>query len=504
MAKEIKLTKLIGTSKQDFDACINNGSITLRRARLIPVAKPGDEVALTSVILSAIKLIEEFRKLTTSDLKMTQGGQVYAYTEVTFPECPECRIDGLILVVRGGKIKDAALWEMKNGTSVLEQEQVERYLQVAKFYGIPRLVTLSNQFVSAPTQSPLQVKVPKGVGLYHFSWSYLLTLSHILLAEKDYSISDEDQVHMMKEVVSYLEHKKSGTSGFNQMKPGWSAAIEQINSGARLRLKDPIVAEAVESWHQEEQDVALILSRNLGLLVESGVKKYRKNLQSRLDGESKQLIDKSTLSSEYRIRGAVSDLVIEAHFKRRTIEMHVSIIPPSTMGIKGQLGWIGRQLAQCHKKNPELYEMVESGLLIEVWVKNARIAERAQVSQLEGLLEHLQGREIRELRVIHFEDFGKAFSSRIKFVERLEQMALSFYTGVVQHLTNWEPKAPKIVKPSSKEDDGPESPEAVAKGKIPAASSQDISVAATTVHHDGFNAVDNSLSAGDCETTSTD
>jgi hypothetical protein len=32
---------------------------------------------------------------------------------------------------------------------------------------------------------------------------------------------------MMKEVVGYLEHKKySGTSGFNQMKPGWSAVIE--------------------------------------------------------------------------------------------------------------------------------------------------------------------------------------------------------------------------------------------------------------------------------------
>jgi hypothetical protein len=32
MAKEIKLTKLVGTSKQDFDACISNGSVTLRRA----------------------------------------------------------------------------------------------------------------------------------------------------------------------------------------------------------------------------------------------------------------------------------------------------------------------------------------------------------------------------------------------------------------------------------------------------------------------------------------
>jgi hypothetical protein len=63
MAKELKLNKLIGTSKQDFDACISNGLVTLRRARLIPVAKPGDEIALASVILSALKLVYEFRKL---------------------------------------------------------------------------------------------------------------------------------------------------------------------------------------------------------------------------------------------------------------------------------------------------------------------------------------------------------------------------------------------------------------------------------------------------------
>lgn len=399
---------------------------------------------------------------------MAQGGQLYAYTEVTFPEFPECRIDGLILVVRAGKIKDATLWEMKNGNSVLEKEQVDQYLQVAKVYGIPRLVTLSNQFVSAPTQSPLQTKVPKGMDLYHFSWSYLLTLAHILLAEKDHNISDEDQVQVMKEVVSYLEHKKSGTNGFRRMKPGWGAVVEQINSGARLRMKDPAVAEAIESWHQEEQDVALILSRNLGLLVESGVRKYRNNLQGRLDGDTKQLIDKSTITSAYRIQGAVSDLVIEAHFKRRIIEMHVCLLPPGTMKSKGQFGWLTRQLARCQKKNPNAYEMVSSGLLIEVWVKNARSAERAQVDQLDGLLEQLKGREIRELRVIHFEDFGKAFSSRIKFVERLEQMVLSFYTGIVQNLTNWKPPVPRIVKNSNEGEDGPESSEAIAQGKASA------------------------------------
>lgn len=87
MAKEIKLTKLIGTSKQDFDACIKNGSVTLRRARLIPVAKPGDEVALTSVILSAIKLIAEFRRLITADLKMAQGGQLLETVSLNDGHC---------------------------------------------------------------------------------------------------------------------------------------------------------------------------------------------------------------------------------------------------------------------------------------------------------------------------------------------------------------------------------------------------------------------------------
>ena len=35
MTKEIKLLNLVGTSKQVFDECIKNGSVTLRRARLI-------------------------------------------------------------------------------------------------------------------------------------------------------------------------------------------------------------------------------------------------------------------------------------------------------------------------------------------------------------------------------------------------------------------------------------------------------------------------------------
>ena len=89
-------------------------------------------------------------------------------------------------------------------------------------------------------------------------------------------------------------------------------------------------------------------------------------------------------------------------------------------------------------------------------------------------------------------------------MERLEQMALSFYTGVVQYLTNWEPKAPKIVKSLSNKDDGPESLEAVAKGRIPSPLSQDISVAATTIHLNEFNVAYKSPSPDNCESTFND
>ena len=163
------LTKIIGLKKSEFDEFIKNGELQIREARLIPFSKPGDEMALTSVILSSLRLIKEFRKKILSDAKMMIGGQIYVFTEIVFSQFPELRVDGLLIIVKGGIIKDAALFEMKNGSNDIEQEQIEDYLKIAKTYDIPKLITVSNQFVSEPTQSPINTKPPKNIGLYHFS-----------------------------------------------------------------------------------------------------------------------------------------------------------------------------------------------------------------------------------------------------------------------------------------------------------------------------------------------
>jgi len=441
---EKKLTTLMGLKKDEFDEHVKSGRLLLRSARLIPCFKPGDEMGLTSVILSALRLIKEFRKMVLSAARMSGAGQIYVFTEITFPEFPDSRVDGLILLVKGRTIKDAAICEMKNGRSELDRDQLERYQQIAKFYSIPRMITVSNQFVSEPTQCPVVVKPIKGVDMYHFSWSYLLTLAHVLLCDNDTNIADPDQVEIMREVVDYLEFGKSGVCGFNQMKPGWSDTVDRVNSGARLREADPAVQDTVASWQQEERDIALILSRSLGVLVESGSSRYRGDLKARLDCDAKRLSEDHRLSSNLRVRGAVSDISIEALFEKRTIEMHVSLKAPQDRKLRGQLGWLKRQLVTCHRKDEETFDKIKGELLTEIWVKNARRPERVSIDNIDGVADVIWGKEIREFRVVCIKDFGKRFASRNKFVEIIEQMAIDFYRGVIQHLVKWEPTAPKM------------------------------------------------------------
>ncbi len=442
-----KLTKIVGLKKDDFDEFIKSGELTLREARLIPFFKPGNEMALTSVILSSIRLINEFRKKIFSDSKIIFGGKIYVFTEVSFSQFPESRVDGLLIIVKSGVIKDAAIFEMKNSRNILEKEQIERYQGIAKTYSIPKLITISNQFVSKPTQCPLNLKTIKNVDVYHFSWSYLLTIAHVLLFKNDTNIEDEDQVEIMREVVNYLEYDKSGVFGLNQMKAGWSETVEKINSGANLKNSDSYVCDAVISWQQEEKDMALILSRHLGVLVNSGETKHKSNLMARIEDDKLSLINKKLLVSTLQVRGAVSDIMIMGLLEKRTVEMFVTLKAPQDKTLRGQLGWMKRQIENCKKKNEPTFEKLKKEILIETKCKNSPKSERINISKFDEILDILKNKEIREFKIVFIKDFGKKFASPKKFVEVIENMLIEFYSGIIQYLYKWEPSAPKIIQP---------------------------------------------------------
>ena len=447
-----KPTKLIGLHIDEFDSLVSQGEeIHVQPARLIPFYKPGDEMALTSIFLSAIRLISEFRNQVFKAIGLSKSKYLRIYTEVEFVLFDRLRVDGMILVLRGNKIIDALLLEVKNKSVDLKQDQIQAYVGIAKEYAIPNMLTISNQFVSFPTQSPIQVKVPKHVSTYHLSWSFLLTIAHILLAENDNNIADEDQVEIMREVVDYFESPISGILGFSQMKPGWVELTQKANTGSSLKLSDPCVEETVSSWLQEERDMALILSRELGLLVKSGKAKFKNNLSDRDKFERKELISSCTLSSTLSVEGAASTIDIVAHFDRKNVSMSCSLTPPADKKTRGQISWLRNQLKQSEKKNSELFEAMLPELMIEINLKFVKEPLRIPFKELDDAVDQIAAREIKSFGILYLKYLGRKFESRKGVVSIIETMLLTYYQGIVQHLKKWEKPAPQIKKLSELE-----------------------------------------------------
>lgn len=438
-----KLNKIVGLKKTEFDDFIKDGQIHLSQARLIPTYKLGDELSLTSIFLSTLRLVKEFRNTIFSEIKLPKGGKAYYYTEASFKDVDSSsRIDGLIIIVIGGIIKDAAFFEMKNKNNQLEEEQIKKYIELAKSLKVPKIITISNQFVSHSSHSPIDIRVPKSISLHHFSWVYINTIGQLLLFNNETNIEDEDQVELMKEVLSYFEHKLSGVSGYNQMKKGWVDVVESINSHKKLLMSDKSVEDAVVSWHEEERDMSLILSRELGMLVKNN---YPKNkLNGRLKEDIKKLVTKQILKSSLIVKRAVSNIDIVSNFNTRTVSMSVNITPPMDKGTKARIGWVIRQIENCKKKNDYLFNNNSKELWVEANIKYSSNDIILKYNNIDELYDLVGNKEIIGFKIIHIKDLGKKFSSSRKFVEIIEKMLIEFYKCYVQNLKNWTRPVPKI------------------------------------------------------------
>ncbi len=434
-----KLNKLIGLKKEEFDEYLKEGQIQVQPARLIPTLKTGDEMALTSIFLSVVRLVKEYRTDLFKEIKLPLGGKVFYYTEACFPEIGKSRIDGLIIIVVSGKIKDAAFFEMKNKNNSIDAKQVETYLGVTKKLGLNKLITVSNEFVADPTHSPVKVKAPKSISLLHFSWTYLLTKGQLLMFKNENNIQDEDQVEIMREALEYLESPVSGVSGYTQMKPGWKQLAENIRAQTPLKISDEYIADAVTSWYEEEKDMALLMSRKLGVLVKSSNK-----TKESLKNDIKRLVKENYLKATLSVKNSVSDIKMIAEFERRTVSMSIKVIPPLDKGTVARINWMNKQLENSKKRIPELFEKLESNIWIEADIKFAKANLKVKLSDLGDLTEMTKGKEIQAFHVVLINGFGANFASNKKFIELIEKMVLDYYAGIVQQISNWNRPAPKL------------------------------------------------------------
>ncbi len=436
-----KLNKLVGLKKADFDAFVKEGQIKLRPAYLIPVLKTGDEMALTSIFLSTLKLVKEFRDGIFRDIKMNRGGKAFYFTEVSFPEIDGAsRIDGLVIVVVSGIIKDAVVFEMKNKNHGVDKEQIERYISICRKLGIKNVVTVSNEFVADHTLSPINIKIPKSIHLCHFSWTYILTRGQLLLIKKnDFNIKDEDQVEIMREVLTYLDNPASGVSGYSQMKPGWKELAENVKAQKPLRMSDEYIEDAVVSWHEEEKHMALLLSRKLGVLV----KPSPKNKDS-VKNDVRRLVKENFITGVLSIKNSVSDIKVICEFERRIVSMSVRIQPPLDKKSVGRISWMVKQLENCKKKSELVFETLSKHIWIEANIKYAREHLKVRLSDIDQLVELTRTSEIQAFHIVAIKELGVSFASNKKFIQFVEKLALDYYEGIVQHLKNWTKPAPRL------------------------------------------------------------
>lgn len=434
-----KLKKLVGIKKELFDHFLATGKIKAQPAKLIPTLKTGDEMALTSIFLSALRLVDEFRQGVFKDLKLSRSGRLYYFTEVVFPEIDSSRVDGMIVNITSGIVKEVTFFEMKSKNNSIDANQVQKYIETAKQLGVSTMVTVSNEFVSSPSQSPINIRVPKSILLYHLSWTYILTRGQLLLFKNQFNIKDEDQVEIMREVLAYLESPISGVLGFMQMKPGWKETAECIKAEKKLKISDEIVEQAVLSWYEEEKDMALLMSRKLGVLVRSS---SRNN--TTLKEDIKRLINSKVITGNLSVKDSVSDIKILLDFEKRTSTMSVKVLPPLNKGTVAKNTWIAKQLESSRSKSEEIFLKLQRDIWIEADVKFARENIKIRLNELESLNELTKGKEIQAYQVTYLVGLGATFVSQKKFVQTMDQLILDFYGGIVQNMTNWNKPAPKL------------------------------------------------------------
>lgn len=266
-----------------------------------------------------------------------------------------------------------------------------------------------------------------------------MTKGQILLFKNETNIEDEDQVEIMKEVLHYIDAPASGVSGYHKMKDGWSKTVGMITDRRPLKIESDEVVQAIESWHEEERDMALLLSRELGVFVKSTPR-----LATSIKEDAKRLKSNFELFGNLSVKNSVSDIKIRLDFEVKTVSMSVKVIPPQDKGTKARITWITKQLENAKKKNEDVFNQISKDLLLEVDVKHARQHIRVPLTAIDSILDETNGREIQAFNVVLMSKFKAKFESNKGFIVKIEKMVLEYYAGIVQYLTNWNRPAPKL------------------------------------------------------------
>ncbi|HEV2790475.1 MAG TPA: hypothetical protein VGV69_04165 [Solirubrobacterales bacterium] len=420
-------------------------------ARLIPVAgirgQDEQEIRAASSLLAVMGAVDEFGKALLKEIG-APAGRISTFTEVPLKssEGKTFRPDGAITVERG-KTSWKCLVEVKTNNAPLRDEQVSTYLDLAREHGFQAVLTISNQISGSAADVPVSVDRRKlrSVELRHLSWWRILT--EAIMQHQHRGVRDPDQAWILGELIAYLEHEKSGAIGFEDMGQSWVQVRNAARDGT-IRPADPGVRDVVDRWEQFVEYLCLSLSQDLGVQVLSAQSRA-KDGQRWTDDLLKGLETEGVLSGSFRVPGAVGPIDVEADLRARLTRVSVKASAPKEGRPATRISWILRQL----KKAPDdlrvevhFARTKESTALL---LKDAREDPKALLSPSDPK------REPRSFTLSLARPLGtKRGKGERSFVLETRRQVVSFYGDLVESLSEWRPKAPKLQAEKSPEESG--------------------------------------------------
>ena len=426
-----------------LDDILNDAS----RARLIPtVADSRKEERIVSVLLATLSVVPPFAEqlLERCGVRMGKTSDLRSHTEVEFVAVDGSRKDRpdgvLSLLTR--KSRWTALIEAKIDNNEISEEQVHRYAEIAREYGIDAVITLSNQLAPLPSHVPYSVpkRLSNRVKIFHVSWISILTQASLILRD-DEEVSHE-QAFILEEMARYFEHSSSGVKRFDRMNSEWRSIVLGISNEQQFKRSSSEIEKTVASWHQEERDLCLILSRRTGERV--GIRLSRKHQADpalRLRDACDSLVASQELRCAFSVPNAASNLEVTANLQRRTISCSMKLnAPGDKKRASARVNWLVRQLRGVDGDD----------VIVRAFWLGGGGSTQASLSEIKTDPKCLEsgrpGATPTSFEVVMIRDLAGRFSGRRTFIEDLENLIPEFYDRIGQKLRSWAPPPPSIDK----------------------------------------------------------
>lgn len=427
-----------------IDDILKNAS----RARLIPtIAESRKEQRLVSILLATLPVVPAFAKhlLERFGVRTGKTSELLCYAEVEFPSSDASgskeRPDG-VLALSTRKTLWTALLEAKTDNSEIDQEQIHRYAKIARSYGIDAVITLSNQLTPLPTHVPYSIPktLKNRVNFFHTSWISVLTQAELILGDEEEV--DHEQAFILEEMARYFKHPKSGIKRFDQMNKEWRPLIVGINAGAKFNKASAEISNTVSSWHQEERDVCLLLSRRIGEKVHIRFpRKHQNDPALRLRESCDSLIASRELRSVFSVPNAASEIEVTANLERRTISCSMKLnAPGDKKRTSARVNWLLRQLRNIDGD--------DDIFLRAFWPGRGKPTQRklSEARVNPKCFDDECGVAPTSFEVIMVKHLAGRFAGAKTFIDGLEELVPEFYNRIGQRLQRWSPAAPAIDK----------------------------------------------------------